>query len=439
MAARVSALGALLVAVVVLAVLLLSSGSSYTLKVDLQDASGLVSGNQVLIGPSTVGTVNSTSLTQSGLAQIEISLDSVAAPMHVGTVARVFENSLSGIANRYVVLEPGPSQAPELPSGSTIGTDNSYSFVSLDQLFNTFDPPTRRGFSNFIQGEAAAIQGRAPEAHSTLLYFAPALSSTSDVTAALTKYEPAFDQLLVQGAKAMQQLASRAQELTQLVSNGDTATGAIARESQSLEAALRLFPGTLTRSTATFAGLNTTLDALTPLVVAAKANVGQLEPFAAGLRSLATVSLPTVAKLNSLIGTSSGGQGGLLHLLQETPSVARVALAAFPRLIEQMNRSQAQLNYFRFYTPDLVAALTNLGQAAGYYDANGHYTRTQPVFVPFALDSMNRLQSRPASERYDGFQIVERRCPGSAVQPTPDGSGPWKVPGCSTSQVPPGP
>jgi phospholipid/cholesterol/gamma-HCH transport system substrate-binding protein len=164
--------------------------------------------------------------------------------------------------------------------------------------------------------------------------------------------------------------------------------------------------------------------------------VQQLEPFAAGLRSFATVSLPTVASLNSLIGNSNTG---LLHLLQETPSVARVALPAFPRLIEQMNKSQAQLNYFRQYTPDLVASLTNLGQIAGYYDSNGHYSRTQPVLVPFALDSSNQLQDRPAFQRYSGFQVVKRRCPGSAVQPTPDGSAPWKVPACSTSQVPPGP
>ena len=437
--ARFSAIGALLIAVIALAVLLLGSGSSYTLRVDFQDAGGLVPGNQVMIGPANVGAVNSTSLTPNGQAQVQISLDSTAAPMHQGTVAHVYENSLSGIANRYVVLEPGSSAAPTLPSGSVIGEDHSYSFVSLDQLFNTFTPATRQGFRDFIRGEAAAIQGRAPEAHSSLLYFAPALSSTANVTAALTKDEPVFDGLLVQGAKAMQQLASRAQQLTQLVANGNAATGAVASQAQALEAALRLFPGTLTRSTTTFRGLNTTLDALTPLVIKAKPAVRQLAPFAAGLRSLATVSIPTVAALNSLIGTSSGGGGGLLKLLRETPSLSRIAVPAFPRLIRQMNLSQPQLDYLREYAPDLVAALTNLGQAAAYYDSNGHYTRTLPAFFPFALDPQNRLQTRPAYERYNGLNVVRRRCPGSAVQPTPDGSAPWQVPGCSKSQVPPGP
>ena len=34
-------------------------------------------------------------------------VDSGVAPLHQGTVARIYENSLSGIANRYIVLEPG--------------------------------------------------------------------------------------------------------------------------------------------------------------------------------------------------------------------------------------------------------------------------------------------------------------------------------------------
>ena len=86
-----------------------------------------------------------------------------------------------------------------------------------------------------------------------------------------------------------------------------------------------------------------------------------------------------------------------------------------------------------------MAAFADLGQVGGYYDANGHYARTQPVFVPFALDALNRLQARPPSQRYNGLSRVTGRCPGSAVQPAPDGSAPWQVPGCSLSAVPPGP
>ncbi len=438
MIARVAAVGALVIAVVVLAVILLTGGNSYTLKLDLQDAGGLVPGNQVFIGPAVVGSVGSTTLTPNGLAQVQISLQSNDAPMHLGTVARVYENSLSGNANRYVVLEPGSPQAPQLQSGSVLDENHTYSYVSLDQLFDTFTQGTRQGLRNFIQGQAASIEGRVPQASKTLLYFAPALASTSNVTQELTSDEQAFDGLLVQGAEAMQRLATRAQQLTQLVSNGNAATGAIASQATALERALALFPPTLIGSTRTFAGLDTTLNALNPLVEKAKPALRQFEPFAAGLRQLLNVSLPTLGSLDNLIHSPTGS-GDLTSLTRETPSLARLAQTAFPRLIKEMNDSQAQLDYLREYAPDVVAALSNIGQTAAYYDADGHYARTQPTFFTFRTDSLNRLQTKPAFDRYQGLQLAGNRCPGGAVQAAPDGSAPWAVSGCNPHATPPGP
>ena len=38
-----------------------------------------------------------------------MSLNGGVGPLHQGTVARIYEDSLSGIASKYVELEPGPS------------------------------------------------------------------------------------------------------------------------------------------------------------------------------------------------------------------------------------------------------------------------------------------------------------------------------------------
>jgi phospholipid/cholesterol/gamma-HCH transport system substrate-binding protein len=238
----------------------------------------------------------------------------------------------------------------------------------------------------------------------------------------------------VQGAQAMQALASRSQQLTQLIANTNATTGAIASQSQALQQALQLFPGALTRSTATFAGLNSTLDALDPLVAASKIGIRRLAPFSADLHAAVDASIPTIGQLNALI-RNPAGTGDLITLLRTTPSLAAVAIPAFRHLIQQMNDSQAQLDYLREYTPDVAAALTNLGQTAGYYDANGHYVRTQPIFNAFTVGGFNQLEPQPPSNRYNGLGNVHGRCPGSAIQPTPDGSAPWAVPGCNPSAV----
>jgi phospholipid/cholesterol/gamma-HCH transport system substrate-binding protein len=437
--ARVAAAGALVLALVLVGVIVLSGGSSYTLHAVFTDAGGLVTGDDVLIGPARVGTINSIGLTANGQAKVTFSLKPEASPMHRGTIARIAENSLSGIASHYIVLYPGPSVAPAIPSGGALPPTDVYSEVSLDQVFDALDPLTRLGIRGLIRGQAVSIKGRALAANRTIHFLAPALSSTSQVTKALARNEPAFDGFLVQGAQAMSALASRSLELTQLVANTNATTSAIASQSAALQQALALLPPALTRSTQTFAGLRTTLDALTPLVAASKPAFRRLEPFAVALRDLAKVSIPTVTALSDLIHNPVAGAGDLTELFQLTPGLAQLAATAFPELIRSMNDSQTQLDTFREYTPDVVASLASLGQAGGYYDANGHYTRTQPFFSAFGLDAANQLTDQSPALRYAGLQKVYGRCPGGAIQPTPDGSAPWAVPGCNPSTTPPGP
>ena len=435
--ARVAAVGGLVLAIVVVAYVIFTSGSTYTLRANFQNASGLVGGDNVLIGPATVGTVSSISLTPNGLAQVQLSLHNVA-PLRQGTVARIYEDSLSGIASKYVELEPGSTPAPPIPSGGLIDVSHTYSAVNLDQVFDAFDPLTRAGLRNVVRGEAAAIQGKGVEANQALKYFAPGLQSTSQVTAELTRDEPVFDQLLVQGADTLQTLASRSQQLSALISNTSTATGAIARESEALQQTLALLPPTLRQATTTFGGLQTTLNTLDPLVAASKPAVRRLPLFLSRLRPLITEAIPTIGALDDLIHNPAG-TGDLTTLAQTTPTLAAIAKTTFPQLIRELNDSQNQLDYLRYYAPDVVGALTNLGQAGAYYDANGHYVRTQPVLLPFALDPNNQLQTQFPSQRYQGLQAARTRCPGSAVQPSPDGSAPQRVPGCNPSSVPPGP
>jgi len=425
-------------ALIVVAVLILGGGSSYSLSADFQNASGLVTGDNVLIGPAAVGTINAITLTSNGQARVKMSLHGGVGPMHQGTVARIAEDSLSGIASKYVLLEPGPSQAPPIEDGGVITSTHTYAEVNLDQVFDTFDPLTRAGLKGFIRGEAASLDGRGVEANRALKYLAPGLQTTSQLTAELTRDQPTFDQLVIQGANALSALASRSQQLSQLIANTSTATGAIASQSQSLQQALGLLPGTLHQATTTFQGLQTTLNALDPLVAASKPAVRQLPEFLAALRKNIEVGIPTIGALDDLIHNPAGG-GDLTSLAEATPALARIAATAFPEMIRQLNDSEAQVEYLRNYAPDVVAALTNLGQAGAYYDANGHYVRTQPALFPFGLNSNNELTTQFPSQRYDGLTAVRTRCPGAASQPTPDGSAPHSVPGCSTSDVPPGP
>jgi len=136
----------------VLAVVLLTGGSGYRVRLLFANASGLVTGNQVMIGPANVGTVESIGLTRRGQAAVVVDLDAGASPLYRGTVARIEENGLGGIADHYITLAPAPSSDPTIRSGGTIPAADTASEVSLDQLFDTLDPLTRAGLRNIIRG-----------------------------------------------------------------------------------------------------------------------------------------------------------------------------------------------------------------------------------------------------------------------------------------------
>ena len=94
MIARVASVGALVGALLLIVLVFFANSSSYTLHAEFQDAGGLVTGNDVMIGPARVGSVKSIGLTSHGQAEVVIGLDSSAAPMRQGTIARIYQNSL---------------------------------------------------------------------------------------------------------------------------------------------------------------------------------------------------------------------------------------------------------------------------------------------------------------------------------------------------------
>src|SRR2546421_8479596 len=99
--ARGAALGALVLAVVIVAVLLLNSGGGTQYKMQFQTAGQLVKDDDVQIGGRRVGSVRDITLTNNNLAQVTIEVDKPFAPLHEGTKATIRAASLSGIAKRY--------------------------------------------------------------------------------------------------------------------------------------------------------------------------------------------------------------------------------------------------------------------------------------------------------------------------------------------------
>ena len=444
--ARAAAAGALALAVALAVWLLLfkgDGGTEYTLL--FQNAGQLVKGDDVQVGGRPVGSVRDIELTSDNRAAIKVTVREPYAPLREGTQAVIRLTSLSGIANRYVALTPGPGGAKELPDGATLREDATTDVVDLDQIFNTLDKKTSGDLAGVIKGFARQYQGKGAKVGQSAKYFNPLLSTSRDLVNQVTEDEGALTRFLVNSSRAVETIAERRDDLTNLVTNANTTAAAIGSENAALARALGLLPTTLKRANTTFMNLRATLDDLDTLVDVSKPATKDLAPFLRRLRPLIAAARPTVRDLRRVVSLD-GPNNDLVDATRKMPGLERVAKPAFANGTKALKKLYPVLQFVRPYTPDLVGWFRDFGEGASNYDANGHFARIQPIFNAFSFtDNPAGGVLRPIvpSHRFDGYQTrVIRRCPGAATQRPADNSAPFTDGGtvdCDPSLALPGP
>lgn len=437
-------IAALAVAVILLAIVLLSGNGAHKYTLVFQNAGQLVPDNEVLIGGSAVGSVDSIELTEDNLAEVHVTVDQ---KLHEGSTAVIRATSLSGVANHYISIHPGPNSNPELEDGAELGLAATTTPVDVDQFFNTFPPSVRRGLANFIKGNSEIYAGEGEAANRAYKFFGPALDRTRAFAAELNADQRLLERFIVASSRLSGAIAGRGEELSSAISNAATAFGAIASENRAFDATLRRLPPVMRQANTTFLNLRAALDDLEPLIDTAKPATKELAPFLSELRPVFRRLLPFTRDLR-LIVSKPGKGNDTADLLAAMPTVFERASRAFPNSERAISDFQPNLNFIRAYTPDLFNALGKLGQVAGYYDGNGHYVRavtTMQNLFRYAGGTLEPIGKAAQLDAFGGSIPTKRRCPGGATQPAPDGSNPWVGGGsvaadeCNPSDVPPGP
>lgn len=439
--------GALALVVLVLLWMLLVRDGSHQYTLVFESAGQLVKGDLVRIGGTPVGDIDAIEVGDDGQAEVTVSVSEEFAPLHRGSTATIRWQGLVGTANRYIDISPAPNFKSPLADGARIDGDDTTSIVEIDQLFNTFDPRTRKGLDDFIQGFADWYAGQEDQASETVEYFPPSLVAATRLFEEINRDSEVLQEALIESSKALGAIESRRQDLVDLVSNTGETMAAISSDTESLRRVLVDLPPALRQGSETFAALRgPAIDDLERFIVASEPAAQTLPGFMRRLRPFLRNAIPTFRQLTRTFN-SPGAGNDLYDTMRDLPPLAASADKAFPRNRRALRQSTPIFGFIRPYTPDLVAWLRSFAGAMAPYDANGHYVRSMPVFDAFEFvddGAGGHLEFKPKAQRGASPNLSTgnlRRCPGSASTPPADGSAPFvdtgelANPDCDPSQV----
>jgi phospholipid/cholesterol/gamma-HCH transport system substrate-binding protein len=451
---RVAAgVAALAIAIAAALVLLAGAGGDYTVRARFQNASQIVKGNLVQVAGRPVGAVADVALTRDGQAELTLEItDERYAPLRRGTRVTVRQASLSGVANRYLDLGLPPGAPAPIPDGGTIAQAQTATAVDLDQVFNLFDPATRRSLRGVVRGFAGAYAGQGERQNRGLLYLNPSLAASSRLVSELNRDTGLFERFVVASSRLVTDVADRRDALAGLVDHLATTMRAIGRRRTQLAGAVGELPPFMRRANSTFVDLRAALDDLDPLVRESRPVARRLRPLLARLRPLARDGRPTLRDLSAVV-RRRGRTNDLVELTRGAVGVRDAALrdarangarreGAFPATVRALSQATPELADARPYAVDLTGWFDDFSHS-GVYDALGGVSRVAPSFNAFEeVDGVLSPQLIPAALRDRVFRAKaytnqRNRCPGAmepgaAFKPGPDFN-------CDLSQRLPGP
>jgi phospholipid/cholesterol/gamma-HCH transport system substrate-binding protein len=214
---------------------------SYQVKVPFTEASQLAEQSDVRISGVDVGKVESIELGPEGKEAIALlNIDDKYAPLRASTRAMLRTKTLLG--ETYVELTPGSAGEPALQDGAMLPTAQVTESVQLDEIFQAFDPKTRRAFQTWMQEAAVAIEGQGQNLSYAIGNFEPTFKELEGVFRVLNSQKLATQQLFSNGAQTFEALRGREGELADLITASNELFKTTAQRNKDIEALFRAFP-----------------------------------------------------------------------------------------------------------------------------------------------------------------------------------------------------
>jgi virulence factor Mce-like protein len=396
----------------------------YQIAVAFPEATTLAQEADVRISGVKVGTVKTKELDEKGNAtKVTIAIEPRYAPLPVDTRAILRQKTLLG--ETYVELTPGSASAPRIKDGGTLPRGQVASTVELDEIFRSFDKPTRAAFRVWLDQQGKALGPNGQKLNEALGNLAPFAEDTNTLLAILNNQKADVRTLVSDTGQVFDALSARDNQLADLITNSNRVFETTASRDDKLAQTFQILPTFIDEGRLTTDALTAFAVDTNPLITQLRPAARELSPTLIEAKTLAPNLKTLFRNLGPLIDASKKGIPATQHFLEETKPV----LAQIDPFLRQLNPILQGLYVYRseltaFFAND-VASTQGSDRPAG---SSGpiHYLRTaNPVNPEILATYPNRLPTN-RSNPY--------------VSPGGYNDHPMKVFGtyaCTTGNVPP--
>ncbi len=326
--------GAITTLIVIVAVFLAYNSNSglpfvptYRISVILPNASRISPNNEVRIGGTRVGIVESIEPVEGGkngraAAKLDLKLDKSAEPIPKDSTVKVRYKSSFGL--KYLELTRGTGSG--LDEGGTIPISHSSSQTEFDDISDTFNARTREASRVNLEGYGDAFAARGASLNQTIQALDPLFTNLKPVARVLTDPATRLERFFPALGRTAEIVVPVAEQQAELFTNMAITFGALSEDPRALKDTISSGPPTLEQGTPA---------------------LREQRPFLADFADLNERLVPGVRALRHALPTLNSALVVGRPVLEDTPPINKKLGGVFTELRDLVRQPQTKTSLLR--------------------------------------------------------------------------------------------
>jgi ABC-type transporter Mla subunit MlaD len=375
------------------------------------DARGLLGGQVVKIAGARAGTIQGVSVTPQFKARIEATVDSRFMPFHRDATCTIRPEGL--IAENYIDCDPGTANAPVLKSSGThpptVPVTNTAEPVSLLDLFNIFNLPTRQRFTVLVDELGIGTAGRGQDFNDILRRANPALALARQAIGVLARQRAQLATIVDASSTIAADGAGNTANVQRFLDSSAKLTALTAAHADPLSRSINRLPGLLAAAQPALQQLDTVARSGTPLVAQLHASVPALTRVQNDIGPFAAAARPALASLSTTLHQATGAIRDTTPLVSTVRQYTQGSLPG-TKLFANLASNLQQHGFVE----NFLSVTYYIGASLARFDGNSHLLSILLVGAQNGLCGGYATKPVPGCSAHYGSQPAYQPVPAAA-------------------------